>query len=561
MTPETFLEKFDQFADAPKAADKLRELVLDWAVQGRLSAPLANDGVVPSKSEFHRKTAALADSLRLRSPKPLVGETEPPFEIPPYWRWMALAELGAAQTGTTPSKKDRQAFNGDIPFIKPADILPNSMNYSNESLSRHDAERGSRLAPSGSLFMVCIGTIGKCNLIERECAFNQQINSLTSVSFVDPRYLLAVARSRYFQDVAWQRSSSTTIAILNKGKWLSILVPIPPLLEQKRIVAKVDELMALCDRLESQQQERDSQQVALARASVARFADAPISANLNFLFHKSYTIPPADIRKSIFTVALQGKLVPRHPGDGAGTDILKDAGIAETSMKGVPKLPDHWVWARLGALVTLMNSGWSPACSPKPAPQGHWGVLKTTAVQRLRYEEGQNKALPAHLEARPDHEVMDGDILFTRAGPMNRVGILCVARPTRRQLMLSDKIIRFHLISGLDPDFAALALTAGYSSLFIEELKSGMAASQVNVSQAKLTSVPIPIPPRGEQQRIVAKVEQLMSLVDQLESQLCESHDTGAKLLEAVVARLAALGNPGDFRPAAGIQCEAIRAM
>ena len=99
-------------------------------------------------------------------------------------------------------------------------------------------------------------------------------------------------------------------------------VPLPPLAEQKRIVAKVDELMALCDRLEAQQQERETRHAALARASLARFADAPTPANLNFLFHKSYTIPPADLRKSILTLAVQGKLVPQDPNDEPAEETL-----------------------------------------------------------------------------------------------------------------------------------------------------------------------------------------------------------------------------------------------
>lgn len=117
--------------------------------------------------------------------------------------------------------------------------------------------------------MVCIGTIGKCNIIERECAFNQQINSLTPVEDVEPRYLLAAVRSPYFQNIAWEKSSSTTIAILNKGRWLSIPVPIPPLSEQRRIVSKVDQLMALVDQMEFELTELRSTGDRLMEAVVA----------------------------------------------------------------------------------------------------------------------------------------------------------------------------------------------------------------------------------------------------------------------------------------------------
>ena len=83
--------------------------------------------------------------------------------------------------------------------------------------------------------------------------------------------------------------------------------------------------MALCDRLEEQQQERETRHTALARASLARFADAPNPANLEFLFHKSYPIPPADLRKSILTLAVQGKLVPQDPNDEPAEVVLQES--------------------------------------------------------------------------------------------------------------------------------------------------------------------------------------------------------------------------------------------
>ena len=264
-----------------------------------------------------------------------------------------------------------------------------------------------------------------------------------------------------------------------------------------------------------------------------QFADAPDSV--------------AKMRELILTLAVQGKLVQRIKSEGIGSEILKDAVVSDEPSDDLPELPTHWVWARLGSIATRMDSGWSPACFREPAAKGEWGVLKTTAVQTLQYQEEQNKALPPNLEPRPEHEVMDGDILFTRAGPMNRVGILCVARPTRNKLMISDKIIRFHLITGIDPDFAALSMNAGHSSSVVEGLKSGMAASQVNISQPKLRSVPIPLPPLAEQKRIVAKVDALMALCDRLEAQQQEREEQASKLARASLARFADAPTPANL--------------
>ncbi len=264
-----------------------------------------------------------------------------------------------------------------------------------------------------------------------------------------------------------------------------------------------------------------------------QFADAPNAV--------------AKMRELVMNLAVQGKIVDRISSEGAGSKILKDAGVTEERPEVAPNLPSHWSWARLGSITTRMDSGWSPACLSEPAETDEWGVLKTTSVQPLAYQEWQNKGLPQNLKPRPEHEVMDGDILFTRAGPMNRVGILCVARPTRQKLMISDKIIRFHLVSDIDPDFAALAMNAGYSSLIIENLKSGMAASQVNISQPKLRSIPLPLPPPSEQKRIVAKVDELMALCDRLEAKQQEREGQASALARASLARFADAPTPASL--------------
>ena len=111
-------------------------------------------------------------------------------------------------------------------------------------------------------------------------------------------------------------------------------------------------------------------------------------------------------------------------------------------------------------------------------------MLKTTAVQSLEYREYENKALPKNKAPRPQLEVKAGDILITRAGPKNRVGISCLVENTRENLMISDKIIRFHLISeDISEKYISLCLNYGFTSTYLENSKSGMAESQMNISQ------------------------------------------------------------------------------
>jgi len=545
MTLDTFFEKFELLADAPDAVGRMRELILRLAVQGALTTKQeADEPVGELVKELDRcrgKRGGKSRQGRALGSDRSSGER--PFSIPDHWTWIQLNRIGSLSGGLTPSKSNPAYWDGDLNWFTSRDIKSDELMESGLKITAlAAAENGLQRYRPGCLFMVARSGILRrtfpVSINRVEATSNQDLKVLEPYIEGLERYIQIMLRGMTGFILSSLVKTGTTVESLKYLEFENQQFPLPPLAEQKRIVAKVEELMALCDRLEAQQQERATRHAALARASLARFAEAPTPANLNLLFHPSYDIPPAELRKAILTLAVQGKLVRRIESEGLGSDILPACGIEDDPLDGAPPLPSHWAWAQLGRITTLMNSGWSPACEAVPAASGAWGVLKTTAVQSLQYLEEQNKALPPALAPRPENEVMDGDILFTRAGPMNRVGILCVARPTRKNLMLSDKIIRFHLINGVDPDFAALAMTSGYPSACIEELKSGMAASQVNISQPKLRSVPIPIPPHSEQLRIVAKVEQLMALVDHLEARLTASRDSAGKLLEAVAGEL-----------------------
>ncbi|MEO0453472.1 MAG: restriction endonuclease subunit S [Verrucomicrobiota bacterium] len=215
--------------------------------------------------------------------------------------------------------------------------------------------------------------------------------------------------------------------------------------------------------------------------------------------------------------------------------IRKEKPLPEITPEEITfEIPDGWEWCRLGEIINRTESGWSPKCLDNPAPEGTWGVLKTTAVQIGEYVESENKKLPARLEPRPKHETKVGDILITRAGPSNRVGICAYVRATRDKLMISDKIIRFHpiIMNGL---YIELFANTSLFQKLIEDSKQGMAQSQVNISQDNLKRTAIPLPPLAEQAAIVERVEALMATCRELEAEIERSRTHAADLLQAVL--------------------------
>jgi type I restriction enzyme S subunit len=350
--------------------------------------------------------------------------------------------------------------------------------------------------------------------------------------------------------------------------------PLPPLAEQHRIVAKVDELMALCDRLEAARAEREAKRDRLAAASLARL-NAPDPDPSLFADHARFALDNLaalatrpdqikQIRQTILNLAVRGKLLPQDAKDKSAAEWLHGLTERAQGKKSKPvalrplqnfeasySLASSWCWMELGKLVTVMDAGWSPQCESHPRSDfSKWGVLKTTAVQTLSFDCGQNKELPSKFQPRPQHEAQVDDILVTRAGPKNRVGVSCVVDKTEPRLMISDKLIRFRLIDGLSPRFFALALNAGVSNEAVEAAKSGMAVMQMNISQDKLRAVPVPLPPLAEQHRIVKKVDALMAICVQLEASLTAAETTRRRLLEALLAEALAPAEAQDMEAA-----------
>ena len=181
-------------------------------------------------------------SIEERLQQALVPKEEQPYEVPENWVWTRLGYVSEIVTGGTPSKKHSEYYGDDLPFYKPADLDSGRYVYNASEYLSIEGKKVSRLIPQYSTAVCCIGSIGKCGFLLQEGTTNQQINSI--ISKLEPLLIYYYACSDIFQKELSSKASATTIAIVNKRKMEQCLFPLPPLSEQHRIVARIEELFA-----------------------------------------------------------------------------------------------------------------------------------------------------------------------------------------------------------------------------------------------------------------------------------------------------------------------------
>lgn len=184
-------------------------------------------------------------------------------------------------------------------------------------------------------------------------------------------------------------------------------------------------------------------------------------------------------------------------------------------------LPKGWTKADIEQLVELQangkpfQQGWSPQCESRPATDEEWGVVKTTAIQHGEFWAHENKALPTKLEPKPAIEILAGDVLMTCAGPRNRCGVACLVTSTRSKLMMSGKMYRFRPHPAiLNAHYLSFFLREHSTQLRINEMKTGISDSGLNLTHGRFAKLPLAVPPLNEQRRIVDKIEAAFAEID-----------------------------------------------
>jgi type I restriction enzyme, S subunit len=539
---------------------KLRELILELAVRGLL---VPQDPSDEPASELLKKIAAektkliKAGQLKKQKPLPPISDEKKPFALPKGWEWSRLGDTGIGATGKTPNTKEPSYFDGDIPFIGPGQItLDGKLLVSDKYLSETGL-KNSEEALADDLLMVCIGgSIGKSVISDRRLAFNQQINAIRPLLIL-PKYLLASVSTGIFYKSVIDNASGSATPIINRSKWEALIIPVCPLPEQLRIVAKVDELMQLCDRLERQTESSiNAHQVlveqlltAITKPEATDSATALelLFVNFDSLFTTAHSID--QLKQSILQLAVMGKLVPQDPNDEPASELLKKIAAEKTKLikagqlkkqKPLPPisdeekpfaLPKGWEWSRLGD-TGIGATGKTPNTKEPSYFDGNIPFIGPGQITLDGKLLVSDKYL-SETGLKNSEEALAGDLLMVCIG-----GSIGKSVISDRRLAFNQQINAIRPLLIL-PKYLSASVSTGIFYKSVIDNASGSATPIIN--RSKWEALIIPVCPLPEQLRIVAKVDLLMKLCDRLQENLTNAQNTQLLLADALAEQAIAV--------------------
>ena len=288
-----------------------------------------------------------------------------------------------------------------------------------------------------------------------------------------------------------------------------------------------------------------SDKVRVAARLNMRGAAGQLRVPISFFEQLQIPLPPLDEQ-----CAIVAEIEKQFTRLEAGVDALKRvqanlkryrAAVLKSACEGkLFTTAEKWPQKPIADVIESMEQGWSPKCESEPSiDDSTWAVIKTTAIQNLRFIEVENKRLPSSLKPRSHIELFEGDLLVTRAGPRNRVGVAClIKKGTRPRLMLCDKAYRLRCkLNLLMPAFLELVLNAPHIVDAVSNLKTGISDSGVNLTQKRFGELFIPLPSLSEQKRIVEEVERRLSVIEELEATVSTNLQRATRLRQSILQK------------------------
>ncbi len=595
MNRELLLQHFDRISEAPEAIPRLRRFILDLAVRGKL---VEQDSADEPASELLKRIQAEKERLGFTQRRndakkgknggdsrcDVAALRETAFDLPVGWEWVRLGEIcSKTGSGSTPRGGKDAYLKAGVPFLRSQNVYDDGLRLHGVAYisdETHKQMQGTAVLPDDLLLNITGGSIGRCAHVSKAFTtgnINQHVAILRLALVELSAFTHTTVLSPYFQNQIFSSLTGAGREGLPKNKMDEIVVPFPPLAEQHRIVAKVDELMALCDQLEAERNQREAHRDKLVAASLQQLAEAspppwrgrdrvggklaehtlseasptpqppPLGprwsvkgggALLEPVFLQNFprlTTKPEHIkqlRQTILNLAVRGKLVEQDPNDEPAGELLKriqadkerlvkegkyrgSTAVKAISPDAVPfKIPSGWVCAQFGQIIISRDGERIPVSKEernlRPKIYDYYGA------------SGVIDKIDSFLFDKPLLLIgEDGANLINRSTP--------IAFIARGKYWVNNHA---HVLDGISEEFLRY-IELHINAIDLKRYVTGTAQPKMN--QAKMNSIPIALPPLAEQHRIVAKVDQLMSLCDQLETQLTTTTADSRRLLETVL--------------------------
>ncbi len=423
-------------------------------------------------------------------------QEEIPFEPPEGWEWCRLGSLFRTVTGNTPPTGNIEFYGGEYPFYKPSDLDKGfTVDSTAETVTQEGFLQG-HTAPSDSVLVTCIGTVGKTGYIRKEGIFNQQINAILPNRMISPDYTYFSMCADYMQKQIKANSSSATMPILNKTKFDNLLFILPPLNMQKEIAEKLGKILLASEKIRGEKEE------------------------LELLIKRT--------KEKVLDMAVKGKLVAQDDEDEpakalleridrerervkAGKRIGCDNSYYEKLNEKPFEIPCSWEFVRLRQIGAIVGGG-----TPKTSVSEYWngnipwitpsdmGVQEKAAVNRIA--KGERSISEKGLASSTARIVPKGAVLYSCRAP---IGYAAVAE---NPLTTSQGIKAFVPSSEISSEYIYFCLKAFTENI----IKNASGASFKEVSAAELGNTLLPLPPKKEQERISAKIKEIFSSLNKI---------------------------------------------
>ena len=408
-----------------------------------------------------------------------------PFEVPENWEWQKLGDIGTWQSGATPSRLNKDYYGGDIPWLKTGDLNDGFIYEIPETITQKALEETSvKLNPAGSVLIAMYGaTIGKVGILTFPATTNQACCACVNYQGIEQMYLFYFLLSHKEEFLLLGGGGAQPN--ISKEKIVDTFIPIPPLLEQKRIVAAIEQWFTLIDTLETA---KEDLQTSITQA-----------------------------KSKILDLAIHGKLVPQDPNDEPAIELLKRINPKFTPCdkahyeNNTIEIPENWEWVKLSDIAVSELGKTLDKGKNSGTPHNY---LCAFNVKWCSFDLSVIKKIPLEEEELERYKVRKGDLLICEGGDVGRAAIW----ESDQDIYYQNALHRVRFKDDINQYFYLYVLQYYKSLGMIDDVSGGVTIK--HFTQNSMKKLCFPLPPIKEQQRIVSAINQYNTILDNISANL-----------------------------------------